>query len=799
MDLGKGYFKGIFNKLNTTDLILNSILSFCISVFLFYLFLSHQVYTNLTDFFTGETIYANYHKYCDIKFVFLYSIIWFVFSAIYSKLKAYVFEPKIEATKKNKKLFYTIQYILLLGYLSLYPFDGHLYPILATGITILIVLGVFDIKRKQALTDKDGSIHFSFFSVIAIALLCFGRHYELNQVFVDPHHDAEHLTAFFMHAKFNMEYYKDIMLVHGYRDLVESWLGLHIFGQDNLYTFFLGETLYYNLLVLVFSALSIFVFDCSIAAIIPIISLYRNDDLVILFGIYLMVFLILLKDSIFKNDKLFLSLYILFAFLFSKYWTTMGVLWSISILPIAIFKLWKTIKTKEYKNLTIPFSLFLVLFAINAKEIYYFLIQANYYIKGNLYGFGTIMPYIDTASAAIYYKMFAVLIAPILLVLTIKEFSKENKNSHLINIYQTIFILIFISLSYAFGRTDKDIYSFNRLLMLSLNLIFIFIPYLLYKSKKNEKALKYAAFIAIFFLVSATAQNLLEHGIFKKPANQQTQKIPKQGLLNIQDKEKTSLYEITDFIKSNLKPNDTFLDLTNEGILYYLLDKKTLLPYTSYYNIVSQEQAKYALSLIKGKEPDVIYMDNISAKLDNVYPSLRINPIYRHIILSKQYKLVTEKNKALLIKTTDKKEQSFSEQDKLILDTMLSNSNLQQLPDAWGQSIKTLPIQEIYFDYLIQKVALQNETIINIHFNKPIKGCDIDLIYMQIPINKEINIAIQPNSGGSVLSFNSRTGKMLIPFDNYPSWLLSENITDITIRINAIVENPQKINFYKRK
>ena len=40
-------------------------------------------------------------------------------------------------------------------------------------------------------------------------------------------------------------------------------------------------------------------------------------------------------------------------------------------------------------------------------------------------------------------------------------------------------------------------------------------------------------------------------------------------------------------------------------------------------------------------------------------------------------------------------------------------------------------------------------------------------------------------------------GKILIPFDNYPSWLLSENITDITIRINAIVEDPQKINFYK--
>ena len=72
MNLGTGYFKNFFNKLNTMDLILNSILSFCISVFLFYVFFPNPGYSSLKDFFVGETIYADYNKYFDIFFVFLY-------------------------------------------------------------------------------------------------------------------------------------------------------------------------------------------------------------------------------------------------------------------------------------------------------------------------------------------------------------------------------------------------------------------------------------------------------------------------------------------------------------------------------------------------------------------------------------------------------------------------------------------------------------------------------------------------------------------------------------------------------
>ena len=111
MNLGKGYFKEFFNKLNTIDLILNSILSFCISVFLFYIFFPNNVYSNLKDFFVGETIYSNYNKFYDIYFVFIFIILFFLTLFVYKKFKTIVFEQNITQTKLTGRIFYSLQYI----------------------------------------------------------------------------------------------------------------------------------------------------------------------------------------------------------------------------------------------------------------------------------------------------------------------------------------------------------------------------------------------------------------------------------------------------------------------------------------------------------------------------------------------------------------------------------------------------------------------------------------------------------------------------------------------------------------
>ena len=111
MSLGKGFFKNFFDKLNTIDLILNSILTFCISVFLFYVVFPNNGYFGLKDFFVGETIYKDYNKYFDILFVFMYFIVFFAVIPIFKTVKNTIFLQKIHNTKFSGRFVYFLQYL----------------------------------------------------------------------------------------------------------------------------------------------------------------------------------------------------------------------------------------------------------------------------------------------------------------------------------------------------------------------------------------------------------------------------------------------------------------------------------------------------------------------------------------------------------------------------------------------------------------------------------------------------------------------------------------------------------------
>ena len=795
MSLGKGFFKNFFDKLNTIDLILNSILTFCISVFLFYVVFPNNGYFSLKDFFVGETIYKDYNKYFDILFVFMYFIVFFAVIPIFKTVKNTIFLQKIHNTKFSGRFVYFLQYLSLLSFLLLYPSDGNFYPVLSCFILFFIGFGAVDIWKKQNLSRQDNVVHFSYIAVAAIVLLCFGRMYDFSQVFIDPHHDAEHFCAYYMHTKHNMIYYKDIMLVHGYRDIVESWLGQHIFGTENLYTYFLGKTLYFNMLVIIFSLLGLYVFQGNPVVLITFVSLFRNDDLTVLFGVYLLVFFALIKEQVFKKYSLFLSLYTLLSFLFIQYWTTMGILWAVSVFPAAVYVVVKIFKDKNFKALLYPAIIFLICIIFCAKGLYYFFGQAVFYTQANLYGFGTVMPPLNLKNCEIFYKMAAVVLCPVLITIAIKEFLKDKqKCKELVFILCFTIILIFSSLNYTMGRIDAD--SFTRLLNLSINLLFVILPYLCYRFAKTEKITSYITIIALFWFIYAGFNSMIKMSTAPKP-QPQTEVIKKQGLLDLRNDEKQSLKAITNFINKYTRKDDTFFDLTNKGILYFILDKKVPLQYTSYYNIVSNEQAQFALQKLKQNEPDVIYMDTLSEKLDGVFPSLRITPIYRYILLNNRYKLVTGENMALLVKT-DNSNNNFSRSELSVLDKMLAASDLQKLPDVWGKSINKLPVEEVFEDYKVQGLKIDNTTFLNIHFNKPAKGKDLDLLYISVPAHKESNWLLRQNNSDSIMSFKSSSGEMLIPLDNFPSWLLNSTVTDITIQTNADIDKNIILKFYKR-
>ena len=234
--------------------------------------------------------------------------------------------------------------------------------------------------------------------------------------------------------------------------------------------------------------------------------------------------------------------------------------------------------------------------------------------------------------------------------------------------------------------------------------------------------------------------------------------------------------------------------------MYYMyLNKKIPIPYTSFYNSISTKQAENSLKKLIKSTPDIILIHEI-INLDNITPSLRINPIYRWMLLCGHYKLINEKRaKSIYLKQVEN-EINYTKQELNLLDFSLSKKELYFLPEVWGNSIKTLPIYEIPKNFEVY----YGKNKITVEFKTPQRGRDIDLLYIE-PANmneykKLKNYFVEINDSKSILEIKShRNGKMLIPIDNYASWLLSENIRRITIYSDEELKTPYKIRFYKRK
>ena len=170
-------------------------------------------------------------------------------------------------------------------------------------------------------------------------------------------------------------------------------------------------------------------------------------------------------------------------------------------------------------------------------------------------------------------------------------------------------------------------------------------------------------------------------------------------------------------------------------------------------------------------------------QFDNVYPPQKINAIYKTLLLSGEYSLVKTNHHAFLIKNSHRNVK-FSEE----LDKILSTDNLKFMPDVYKNSLKTLPLKNVEIPHKI------NQNIII--FDKKIKGSDIDFVEITTN-NKNINYTISINNSNTKLYFKSKQYGVVFPFDNFPSWLLNNEITHIKI----LTDKPTEIinvKFYKK-
>lgn len=745
----------LLKKTGFIDYILAIVSSFYLTKYAYKILYEICHYANLEDFYVGTSIYEDHNKYLDISIYVLYVVLVLAFLFVFVFLRekiCFLCKNNFKLTKKYFSKFrksilnieplklpyfiYKYQAFGAIGYIFLHPFNGHFYPVIFLLIVALISISLFDIKRINRNTEK---ISLSPWVIAPFLFLFFYLPYTPGTVPLDDHHFGEMYATFFMHDKFNLEYYKDIMLVHGYKDVIPAWIGKHIFYSNTIYGYCLGDIFWQNISFLIVLICGLFIFSGAPVFAFLILLAPHNP-----FNIYLAAYLLMLKKSFIQKPFLLLCVYILLSFLFISYWTTLGTFWTLSVLPLAIYLLYKLIKEDGHcKVLKLLILAALSILALKYSMPAEYLNQSQFYIKGNLFAFGNMFD--QTFYIFLPFtikKCFALLIVPFFIVELIKELSRKEKSIDTIAFYLFVIIFPIISLNYTLGRIDGG--RMTRIAYISIPYLMLVLPYYLYKRFPSPNGfLKFLFQLVLIMLVLSNikdASSIKQH-LSLKYNEPQSVLIPANiGNIKIYPSEVTRLQQMKIFVDKYSQNDGDFFDLTNKGMNYLYADKKIPVHFVSFYNSISSAQAEISVNRLKQNPPNIILIDSITNSIptmhDYVYPSLRINSVYRWILLQRNYRLVKYGQSTYLLRTETPS--MYSDEELKILDKTLCKKYLEFLPEVWGKSLSTLPLEEKIIKF-ITKITPREITV---KFDKPQKGRSIGLMYFE-PL-KEIPSGILP-------------------------------------------------------
>lgn len=796
--MGEKFLEKI-KSLNIWDYVICSGFSCVITYFLYKILYPLVKYENLKDFYVGATIYSNHNKFLDIWIFFVYLILFFIillgYFCIKPVLKKYPFQipfkvdlPDFKSDftgvlSKHKGVFLTLEVFLSVGYVILHPFNGHFYINLAILIFLLIGFSIFH-SYKNLYKNEIPSL--SIFVFIPLLILLFGQGYNTGfDVGIDNHHSGEQIPVFFMNSVFGFEYYKDVMMVHGFVDVFPTFLGSIMFGENTLYTSLLGRSLFDNLIVFLTGVCAFYIFKKS--PILISFSMFRAYNIP---QLYILSFVLLLKDAILKRPFVWLLVYLFLSLILLFFWTTYGAFWLCATLPLAIFLIFKMTKEdKRFVKFSILALLFLGIFIFGYKFFVAYLNQAMNYISGNLYNFGNDFPsfkFSQIISDCI--KLFALLIIPYFIVKLIQEVNSEKRNIPYLFLLIFSVIFVFVSLSYTLGRID--FIAMQRIRDISMSYLGIVIPYLLLL--KNDKNIKYFKYVALLFFCWLIFLNIPRLNRWLPEIHNQKNTLSANiGEIKFDKIYQEGLEEVVSVVEKYSFKENGYLDLIS-GMNYFYLNRKMPIPYTSFYNVVNSSQDKVCADAMTKSLPDVVL---ISTKFynyfDNVFPSLKVPNLTKNLLKSGVYTVLEKKHNVFLVKNNIKK--SFSFQDLKLLDKKLAIQNIGYLPQAWGASIKTLPLEIVDLNCKVKKS--KNKNLIS--FESSQSGEQFDLIELQVNV-PDVEYSIKINNSPSTLFFKTKTTCVLFPFDNFPSWYLNKNLSQIEVGTDKPIDII-KVIFYKRK
>lgn len=710
-------------------------LSCGLSCFIYKILYSFYECTNLSELVIGSTIFANYNKSIDYAIYGIYVAIFFLCFFVLKKvlptfeIKDFVKDIKLPLREGNPQILQVLQTLSTFMYFLLYPSRNLTeYPILLFIVLFLIVLANADIYFKIIFKDKKVSP----LAIIPLLLLVFGHSYNFGTVNIDDYHFGEKFGTYYLTHFQGFKIFQDINLVHGYNDIFSGYVANKVFGEYTVYSFLLAETLIYNLNLILSLFLGFLIFSKTPIFITGILvnSFYY-------FNVYFLIALgFLKKEMLSKKPVFWLQWYIIAVFLMSAFWLPVGIFFAIGLLPPAIYMFYQLVKRKQMVKILYLVVTYLF-FKMLLKD---FIVGAyNYHLISDTLSYANGFPVFKwTETWSSFIKLFALLATPCFVLEVFKAF--KNKNLQLTFIYS--FATLFAVVSSIYALTRIDYIMFSRIRYISIAYITILLPFIFMITKSIW--LKYTKYVFTILLLVLIALNF--NGKWDNSAQGRDFEMNKVQKQNIED--------MRNYVNKYSAKDDYILDLTNRGLNYFYLERKSPCNMISYFNFTSEKEEDIALEQIKKHPPRIIILKSNNIVHDEILPMLRINKIMKWV-LTNNYKLVQDKGLVYFVKADKDINYSYSKQDLQMLDEILGNKDLKQLPQAWANNMENIKLKKI------------SENI----YKDTFKG-KLQLIKFEKPTTKDFEIKMKGSN--STLKFSTNNANaVLIPLENYPSWYLN--------------------------
>ena len=407
----------------------------------------------------------------------------------------------------------------------------------------------------------------------------------------------------------------------------------------------------------------------------------------------------------------------------------------------------------------------------------------------------------------------AVIVAPLVAVIAaiviIRSGNKENAPLAVFMLSSLVLVYSFCATSYGFSRTDWHAYlrQFQNLVtVLPLTMIVLM-------AWVRKRSVLWACLVTILCFMIFQPRNLPFPGQVLAKAST----IPTESSLKLQDaglfglphlgigkfppghlEEEQALKEGLDRF---LAPEETFLDLTMEGLNYYCSQRPMVTEYPVYYVFPGDAPQFRAIDQLRRHNVRVSLLDPFF--FDNSPSPLRAHYLYRFGLLN-GLPMEISPRKTLLMPPEYFSRAGITAPNKAealqLLDKQFVQDNLNLIPVVWGRGYR-----KFAKDLHLVRTLKPAEVIVNgstkefrYPISAPLRGTEAGLLVIDVDMDPNAiwtMTARWPDgdipASNNHIKFILGKGTLIIPLDTSPRWLLGRAIDSLTLVCDSTIA-PQK-------